>query len=203
MMEKFKKSRVIRMALTHNLLNAASTEERPDAQELQVRLAIISEKYNKKVPDEETKLGGYYFPHRHVIKKGTTRIRPVFDALAAGNNGLLLDLCLETGPNLIELIPNILLPFKQRKIGVISDIRKAFWLRELRISRWVFRQNKENRDLSFHVFVDASQNAYTAVLFAQMEKTKGVYVQLIGAKSRVAPVGKTISHLVACRHYRC
>ncbi|XP_011700215.1 PREDICTED: uncharacterized protein LOC105457307, partial [Wasmannia auropunctata] len=76
---------------------------------------------------EEITLDGYYLPHRHVIKESsTTRIRPVFDASAAGNDGFSLNQCLETGPNLIELIPNILVRFRRHKIGVTADIRKAF-----------------------------------------------------------------------------
>jgi len=62
-----------------------------------------------------------------VIKtNSTTKIRLVFDASVVGNNGISLNLCLETGPNLIELIPNILLRFRWRKIEMISDIRKAY-----------------------------------------------------------------------------
>jgi len=62
--------------------------------------------------------------------------------------------------------------------------QQLFWLKELRIPR--FRRNEEIRDLSFHIFVDANQNAYAAVLFARTEETK-VYVQLLAARSRVEP----------------
>jgi len=87
----------------------------------------LSEGIIEKVPDEEIQQYSYYLPHRHVIKAdSTTKIKPVFDASAVGNNGISLNLCLETGLNLIELIPNILLRFRWQKIGIISDIRKAF-----------------------------------------------------------------------------
>ena len=70
---------------------------------------------------------GYFLPHRHVVKPGsTTPIRPVFDASASSNKGPSINQCLETGPNLIELIPNILLKFRENKIGVTADITKAF-----------------------------------------------------------------------------
>lgn len=42
--------------------------------------------------------------------------------------------------------------------------------------------------MSFHVFVDASQQAYAAALFARTEGLGDAYVQLIKAKSRIAPV---------------
>ncbi|XP_077282626.1 uncharacterized protein LOC143908737 [Temnothorax americanus] len=87
---------------------------------------------------------------------------------------------------------------------VPEDVKSEFdewqqqfhWLRELRIPRRVLRGNEESRNLTFHVFVDASQDAYAAVLFARSEESGNVYVQLIEAKSRVAPVDKlTIARL--------
>lgn len=70
------------------------------------------------VPNNEVEIESYYLPHRHVIKNNsTTKIRPVFDASAIEKNGLSLNQCLETGPNLIEQIPNILLRFRQYKFG--------------------------------------------------------------------------------------
>lgn len=69
----------------------------------------------------------HYLPHRPVLKENsTTRIRPVFDASAKEKNSPSLNCCLEKGPNLIEQIPDILIRFRQNKIGVIADIRKAF-----------------------------------------------------------------------------
>jgi len=56
----------------------------------------------------------------------TTPVRPVFDASCRMGKGPSLNDCLEKGPNLLEVIPSILLRFRMNKIGVISDIRKAF-----------------------------------------------------------------------------
>ncbi|XP_050508910.1 uncharacterized protein LOC126886109 [Diabrotica virgifera virgifera] len=69
----------------------------------------------------------HYLPHRPVIKNTseTTKIRPVFDASSHEQGRPSLNQCLEVGPNLIDLIPSVLLRFRQQKIGV-SDIRKAF-----------------------------------------------------------------------------
>lgn len=71
---------------------------------------------------------GHYLPHRPVIKdeSATTKIRPVFDASAHEKDKPSLNHCLEKGPNFIELIPSVLLRFRENKIGVVSDIRKAF-----------------------------------------------------------------------------
>lgn len=81
----------------------------------------------ERVPEDEVKNRGHYLPHRPVIKENsTTRIRPVFDASAKSKLKHALNECLETGPNLIELIPSLLTRFKEKKIGVTADIRKAF-----------------------------------------------------------------------------
>lgn len=81
----------------------------------------------EEVREEQVTSLVHYLPHRPVIKENsTTRIRPVFDASAKDKRGLSLNQCLEAGPNLIELIPDILLRFRQHKVGVSADIRKAF-----------------------------------------------------------------------------
>ncbi|OXA55097.1 hypothetical protein Fcan01_10291 [Folsomia candida] len=70
----------------------------------------------------------HYLPHHAVIKPQslTTPVRPVFDASCKVSRNPSLNDCLEKGPNLLELIPSILLRFREKKIGVIADIRKAF-----------------------------------------------------------------------------
>ena len=69
----------------------------------------------------------HFLPHRPVFKEGsTTRIRPVFDASNKDHNGNCLNRSLEKGPNLIEMIPTILMNFRKGRIGVSADIEKAF-----------------------------------------------------------------------------
>lgn len=83
----------------------------------------------EEVLSEEYINNGHYLPHRHVVKlnSNTTKLRPVFDASAKTNTSEpSLNQCLETGINLIDLIPSILIRFRLFRIGVISDIRKAF-----------------------------------------------------------------------------
>lgn len=87
----------------------------------------LSESIIEKVPEDEVNYNAYYLPHRSVIKENsTTKIRPVFDASTSGKIPPSLNHCLETGPNLIEQIPRILLRFRRRKIGITADIRSAF-----------------------------------------------------------------------------
>ncbi|XP_055944433.1 uncharacterized protein LOC129975391 [Argiope bruennichi] len=97
---------------------------------------------------------GNYLPHRAVIKlsSSTTPIRPVFDASARLANYPSLNQCLECGPNLIELIPNILLRFREGQLGVIADIRKAFLQISIRkedrdFLRFLWWENREEKKL--------------------------------------------------------
>ncbi|XP_054706606.1 uncharacterized protein LOC129216417 [Uloborus diversus] len=71
---------------------------------------------------------GHYLPHRLVIKESSsTPVRPVFDASARTKFSPSLNQCLEAGPNLIELIPSLLLRFRENKYGVVADIEKVFY----------------------------------------------------------------------------
>ncbi|GBN73776.1 hypothetical protein AVEN_244545-1 [Araneus ventricosus] len=64
----------------------------------------------EEVPVNETILSGYYLLHRPVlIESSTTPIRPVFDAYVRLKGHPSLNESLHSGPNLIELIPDILL----------------------------------------------------------------------------------------------
>ncbi|GFU41995.1 integrase catalytic domain-containing protein [Trichonephila clavipes] len=107
----------------------------------------------------------HYLPHRPVIKENSTsKIRPVFDASARTKGSPSLNDCLEKGPNFIEVIPTILNRFRKYKIGVISDIEKAFlqigvreqdrdflrfmWVKEIRnlsdVSSWEHVPSEKN-----------------------------------------------------------
>ncbi|XP_018572523.1 uncharacterized protein LOC108911929 [Anoplophora glabripennis] len=73
---------------------------------------IIEEVPNNELGNE----AAHYLPHRAVIKENsTTKIRPVFDASSCEKGKPSLNSCLETGPNLIESIPSILLRFRLKK----------------------------------------------------------------------------------------
>ena len=71
---------------------------------------------------------GHFLAHHAVVKfeRSSTKIRPVFDASLRGRNQISLNDCLPTGPNLLELIPVMLMRFRMKRIGVVSDLSKAF-----------------------------------------------------------------------------
>jgi hypothetical protein len=76
---------------------------------------------------------GHYLPHRPIFKPDsrTTPVRPVFDASCRTGSSPSLNDCLEKGPNLLEIIPSLLLRFREKRVGVLSDIRKAFSMIEV------------------------------------------------------------------------
>ena len=82
----------------------------------------------EKVNDSEVGTSVHYLPHGHVVKLSstTTKLRPVFDTSAREKDTPSLNHYLEKGINLLTLIPSLLANFRKSKIGVVSDIRKAF-----------------------------------------------------------------------------
>ncbi|GFS74316.1 uncharacterized protein TNCV_3280041 [Trichonephila clavipes] len=82
----------------------------------------------ERVPEVELNNECHYLPHRHVIKldSATTKIRPVFYALAREKGKPSLKDYLYKGVNLIELIPDILDRFRIYPVGIVADIEKTF-----------------------------------------------------------------------------
>ena len=66
----------------------------------------------------------FYMPHRPVVKESgsTTKMMPVFDASAAGRNGVSLNDYMEAGPNFMPNLPEILIRFRRRQIALTADI---------------------------------------------------------------------------------
>lgn len=87
----------------------------------------LNEGFIEKVPIEYIDDSAHYLPHRPVFEQNSkTKIRPVFHASAHETGLPSLNQCLETGPNLLELIPSSVLKFRENEIGVIAYDRKAF-----------------------------------------------------------------------------
>ncbi|XP_054717258.1 uncharacterized protein LOC129226652 [Uloborus diversus] len=62
-------------------------------------------------------------------------------------------------------------------------------LSEVRVPRYI--NTFESAELSLHTFCDGSKSAYSAVVFLRSGQYGNVHVQLVQAKSRVAPLRKT------------
>ncbi|XP_008485304.1 uncharacterized protein LOC103521977 [Diaphorina citri] len=81
----------------------------------------------EEVPPHEREKPAHYLPHHPVIKSNsTTPVRPVFDASAKEFGKCSLNECLESGPNLLEKIPAALAKFREKRVGISSDIAQAF-----------------------------------------------------------------------------
>ena len=71
----------------------------------------------------------HYVPHHAVIgqNRETTKLRVVYDCSAKSNNQpYALNDCLETGPNYIPQLLEVLLRFRWNPIAISADIEKAF-----------------------------------------------------------------------------
>ena len=92
--------------------------------ETQLESGII-EKVNDTEPVEVGKV--CYLPHKAVIRenKETTKVRVVFDASAKTPEGPSLTDCMHAGPSLLPNLMDILLRFRLKRVGLISDIEKA------------------------------------------------------------------------------
>ena len=107
----------------------------------------------------------FYLPHRPVIREvsTSTKVRPVFDASVKDSNGLSLNDCMETGPNLIPNLPAVLLRFRRWKFGMSADITKAFLQIKVagvdkNVHRFIWDVNGQRRFMRFDrvVFGNAS-----------------------------------------------
>ena len=91
----------------------------------QTKDGIVERVLDQNEPDE----GTYYLPHQGVIRsdKETTKLRVVFDGSAKPDNtNLSINECLETGPNLVPHLFDVIIKFRGYPIAMVADIEKAF-----------------------------------------------------------------------------
>ena len=85
----------------------------------------------ERVDDSELKNESkkHYIPHHVVLKpdSATTKMRIVYDASAKTKKGnKSINECLYRSPVILEDLCGLLLRFRTKKIGIVSDIEKAF-----------------------------------------------------------------------------
>ncbi|XP_060602882.1 uncharacterized protein LOC132755958, partial [Ruditapes philippinarum] len=133
-------------------------KDNPDV--LQKYDSVIQDQLEKgiieKVETSEKNGHIHYLPHHAVIKPGksTTKLRIVYDASAKSKveNNSLND-CLYRGPVLLNDLCGILLRFRLHKIGIVSDIEKAFLQVGLQkyqrdVTRFIWLKHIEHPDIS-------------------------------------------------------
>lgn len=91
---------------------------------------------------------------------------------------------------------------------VDEKTRKVFqeWLKDIhllsqiKIPRWLTNTpTHSSNGFTLHIFSDASQHAYAAVTFLRIKLEDYLMVQLVSAKSRVAPVSKSSKRMSISR----
>ena len=94
---------------------------------------IIQEQLSKgivePVPSDSLQDGVHYLPHHGVIRrdKQTTKLRIVYNgSMRLSTDAVSLNDCLETGPNLIPKLFNVLIKFRWHLVTLTADIEKAF-----------------------------------------------------------------------------
>lgn len=85
---------------------------------------VINDYLEKKIIEpvkiELTENPLYYLPHHAIIKeeRATTKVRVGFDASSHDKDGMSLNKCLYTGPNLNPELLSVLLKFRENRIAV-------------------------------------------------------------------------------------
>ncbi len=117
------------MALRRFQQNERSLSKKGKLEEFNNALKdYLTSEHAKTVPADELTRDHYYLPVHGVFKdtSTTTKVRPVFDASARSSTGASLNDTLHIGLNLYPLLSDLLLRFRQYKIGFSSDISKMF-----------------------------------------------------------------------------
>ena len=103
------------------------------------------------VTEKESSNKVHCLPHHPHVREtsNTTKIRPVFNASCKGSNGVSLNDCLESGPNLSPNIVDVLLRFRRWKYAVTADVSKAFLQIELAdcdqdVHRFLWRKDRKD-----------------------------------------------------------
>lgn len=77
-------------------------------------------------PEDYASGAGYIIPHHGIFKRDSEKIRVVFDASCATNNGVSLNDCLHAGPKLQRDIAEIICRFRLHEYVFTTDIRMMF-----------------------------------------------------------------------------
>ena len=93
-----------------------------------VILDQLSKGIIERAPTQDQGSNIHYMPHHPVIRKerSTTKVRIVYNGSAKFNDSVSLNDCLQTGPNLIPKLYDVLIRFRNKRIALTADIEIAF-----------------------------------------------------------------------------
>uniref|UniRef100_A0A2M4CVY8 Putative polyprotein n=1 Tax=Anopheles darlingi TaxID=43151 RepID=A0A2M4CVY8_ANODA len=84
-------------------------------------------------------------------------------------------------------------PISKRVLQMwMSWLNKIKLTNNIRIPRWILTEDSSKKNLELHVFVDASEKAFAAVIYIKSNIENEAHVQILASKTRVAPI-KTMS----------
>ena len=92
----------------------------PEPQTLDTNTALIG-------TNDDTHQIQFYMPHHHVTKRGSDKIRVVFDASCAAHSGALsLNEVIHGGPSLLTDLSEALMRFRLNNVAMVGDIEMAY-----------------------------------------------------------------------------
>ena len=140
----------------------------------------------ERVPDEDIentdKETVHYLPHHGIVRRDreTTKLRIVYDGSAKPpDREHSLNDCLETGPNFIPQLFDILVKFRWHRIGLTADIEKAFLMVAI---------NDKNKNMVRFLWLKELNNANSELV--QLRFTRLVF----GLRPSPAILSSTIRH---------
>ena len=173
--------------LCHNRLRSLHRKLLKDSRNLEEYNKGIEEQLatgivEKVPPSDKDHSNIHYLPHHCVIRKDkvTTKLRVVYDGSATTESrNYSLNDCLLTGPNLIPQIFDLLVKFRQNKVGLVADIEKAFLMIGI---------DEEDRDMPRFLWLKDAKDPHSEVL-------KLRFCRLVfGLRPSPAILGATIQH---------
>ena len=120
----------------------------------------------------------WYLPHHGVYKKGSSKLRVVFDASAKVNNISLNDILLP-GPVLTNNLIGVLLRFREEQVAIACDVEQMFYQ---------FYVNPEHRDCLRFLWWDRN-DCESSVVDCRMK------VHVFGASSSPSCASYALRHL--------
>ena len=95
----------------------------------QLKAGIVEKVPTEDLTNEKTATRSHYLPHLAVVRKDreTTKVRLLYDGSAkTSKHEKSLNDCLQTGPNYIPHVFNMLANFRKNPVALTADIEKAF-----------------------------------------------------------------------------
>ncbi|ERL87422.1 hypothetical protein D910_04816 [Dendroctonus ponderosae] len=138
--------------------------------------------------DDSIENKSYFLPHSAVLRESiTTKCRVVFDASAKSSTNVSFNDLILVGPTIQQDLFSILLRVRLESWAEFAS--QLNYLNDIKIKRHVLKQLQ--RPVQLYGFCDSSEKAYGACIYiCSIDETGKKHINLLTAKSKVAPVKK-------------